>query len=398
MTDEEATRWVELEPVDAWFFREARPSNRGEDQSDLESLFPPHAPTVVGAIRAALARQQGWSGRGDWPDTIKNVLGDGFEDLGRLRFTGPFLRRCSELIFPMPRHVLGRTEQDDRGRARFVPSGWLIPSQDPIETDAGSVRLPVPRAPAKADETPAAPADGFFVTYSGLQGILEGRLPEAEQCVHPERLFTHEPRVGIAFDTERPATRTTGEGSIYSPSYVRLAKGVSLVMGIQGLPGGRALPGMFPLGGESRLAACRELRPDAVRLPGAVPGGRSLLILLTPARLGNADGQDWFGAGPDESAARLQEGASGRVVTVSIDRPVRIGGWDSMRRRPRSLEPFVPAGSVWWLEGEGVTGGQTMRLGNGPYTAYGFGQAVCGRWPNGARGKQEAHHWKRERN
>lgn len=386
MTDEQTTRWFELEPMDAWFFRDARPSNMGEDQSDLESVFPPHATTVVGAIRAALARQQGWSGRGDWSEPIKAVLGDGFEDLGQLRFTGPFLRKGGELLFPMPRHVLGETEHDDHDRPQFFPRGWLAPSAEPIETDTGSLRLPVPPAPSGVGEKPPAPAEGFFVTNSGLQRTLEGRLPKAEQCVHCDRLFTHEPRVGIAFDSERPSSRTTGEGSIYSPAYVRLAAGVSLVMGVERLPCDRVLPGLFPLGGESRLAACRELRPDAVHLPGtgADSGSRSLLVLLTPARLGDVDGEDWFGPRPGESAARLQEGASGHVVTALIDRPVRIGGWDSMKRRPRSLEPFVPAGSVWWLEGGGATLGRTARLGNGPYTTYGFGHVLLGQWPRSA--------------
>jgi CRISPR-associated protein Cmr3 len=386
MNESAATRWFELDPVDAWFFRDARPSNRGEDQSDLESIFPPHPTTVVGALRAALAREQGWPGHGDWPAEIKKVLGDGFENLGKLRFTGPFLIHCGELLFPMPSHVLGPTGEDDEGKT-FTPTGWLQP--EPVHCDLSAhdapAHLPVlPRYHGKPESKPPVPAEGFFVTITGLQRILAGELPDKDHCVHRKALFRHESRVGIAFDRERPDSRVTGEGEIYSPRYVRLKQDVSLIVGVDGLPADWKVPSLLPLGGESRLAGSREITNDPPSLPQATldadESTRSVLILLTPARFDgdNDDPASWIGAGPGNPASQLHSDLAGNVLTAAIDRPMRIGGWD-FKDGPRPLEPFVPAGSVWWLDGP--TTDNAPRLGTAPYTDYGYGHALLGCCP-----------------
>ena len=59
-------RVFELHAVDTLFFGDSRPFNSGEGGGVLvESLFPPHPRTVVGALRAAFAHGQGWQ-EGDW--------------------------------------------------------------------------------------------------------------------------------------------------------------------------------------------------------------------------------------------------------------------------------------------------------------------------------------------
>ena len=66
-----STRTILLTPIDAWFFRDGRPYNQGESgQTDVRSLFPPFAPTVVGTLRAALAVGQGWNGRESWANEL----------------------------------------------------------------------------------------------------------------------------------------------------------------------------------------------------------------------------------------------------------------------------------------------------------------------------------------
>lgn len=377
MIDNNQTSWFELEPIDAWFFRASRPSNQGEDQSDLESLFPPHPPTVVGALRAGLARRQGWNGQGAWPNDLKPILGDGFQDLGALKFVGPFLRqKGTEMLYPVPRHVIGHTRDTGEGKV-FEPTGLLRPGEEPVNTDAGPIHLPE-APPATAEQhkgkAPEAP-EGFFVTDSGMERILFGKLPSHEQFVHARSLYCHESRVGIQRD---PVTKTTGENALYSPSFVRLEKGVSLTVGIAGLPPGWTLPSVFPLGGESRLASCTPLDKTPT-LPGRSPrSGRVLLALLAPARFDS--GRRWWGAGPGDSAPDLSGAFTGAVVSAAIDRPTRIGGWDSLNRRPVSVAPYVPAGSVWWLEDASVSSPGNALPQLGTRTAYGFGTTLLGEW------------------
>jgi CRISPR-associated protein Cmr3 len=369
-------RWLKLEPVDAWFFRDGRPSNRGEDQSDLESEFPPNAATVVGALRAALAREHGWNGRGSWAGdaNLKSILGDGFDDLGQLSFLGPLLMEGEEILWPMPRHIVGHTVEvhDDGGNLGygFQPTGMLEPSPEPVLCDAGHMRLPKRKEPeaiageAASDTKRPEPLSGAFVTTAGMSKILSGQRPDIADCRRPDQLFNLESRVGIQ---REDATRTTGQNAMYSPRYVRVKSGISLAVGISGLPDDWGLPPLVPLGGESRMASVERVEQTPAFPSGETAGDYHLAISVTPAHFSDA----WWGAGPNDNAAKLSQALSRRIATVMLDRPQRIGGWNSVDACPLPLRPFVPPGTVWWIESSET--GNSRQLQVGQSIAYGYG-------------------------
>ena len=126
-----------LTPFDAWFFRDGRPYNEKEaNQADVSSVFPPPARTLSGALRAALARANGWTGWGSWPDPLNRAFGSGPEELGALQFTGPFLILDGEALWPLPRHLLGGVGEG------WEPRAFLRPADAPTACDAGNLRLP----------------------------------------------------------------------------------------------------------------------------------------------------------------------------------------------------------------------------------------------------------------
>ncbi|MEX1028029.1 MAG: type III-B CRISPR module-associated Cmr3 family protein [Candidatus Paceibacterota bacterium] len=378
MIDPDKYRWLKIEPVDAWFFRDGRPSIRGEDQSDIESEFPPNPTTVVGALRAALARANGWSGSGSWSDEaseLKQTLGDGFDDLGKLVFLGPFLskefeqnggERRLELLWPLPQHVVGRSMDGS-----FIPEGLMQPSRELICCDVSTdgIRLPEvgtnQTSPSDASEQRKPPShpDDIYVTTTGFNAILSGERPKPEECIPACDLYVHESRVGIRRDAE---TRTTASGDIYSPRYLRLKRGVSLVHAVSGVPEQWNWPTIMPLGGESRLATVERL-DQVPELPTARSGNAAVAIALTPTRFE----PDWWGAGPGEPAKTLSMELGGQVTCVALDRPRLIGGWDFKTNAPRPLVPFAPAGTVWWLEKDATDSPGLTQVGS--HSAYGYG-------------------------
>lgn len=370
-----STRWYQLEPVDAWFFRDGRPSNHGEDQSDLESQFPPNAATVVGAFRAALARENGWNGKSDWDNMLKAVLGDGYEDLGQLSFTGPLLMKGQELLFPMPAHVLGRVSADTK--MKYEPCDCLKPSEDPVTCDMGDIHLPLRMGlhQTKKDEKEPSALEGYFVNAFGMTKILNGELPSVSECFHRSQLFCLESRVGIERNAE---TRSNKEGAIYSPSYIRLEEGVSLAMGVKGLPDNWSLPAYFPLGGESRLAACEPIEPPD--FPNQHTDEENpLLLLVTPGCFSTGN---WWGAGPEEEAGKLASNLTGKVTTAIFDRPLGIGGWNSLKRQPLPMRPVVKPGAVWWIQGNGTIIDSPNSISQiGDCTDYGYGLVFLGKRP-----------------
>lgn len=360
-----------LTPQDAWFFRDGRPYNHGEsNQADVQSIFPPPARTLTGAIRAALARTNGWDGkRGDWSPALTTALGDGPDNLGQLQFTGPFLIKDAQALWPLPRHLLGRIKS-----GKWTPKAFLRPADRSIETDQGSLRLPEMPLPA-TERDGLKPAESAWVTRAGLNDILSGRLPARNTIFKSSELWQVESRIGFKRDE---ATRTVGEGDLYSPAYVRLHRGVAVGVGYSGLPADmNNLPGLFPLGGESRLAQC-EAWPDKP-LPVAPPTSvfqpdtngqvRFIVVLLTPGRL-------------DPSKPPLD---SVELVSACLGRPLLIGGWDSLRHEPLPLEPFLPAGSVWFCQAPADRLPDIVKRHGGwlgEHTSHGFGQIALGLWPS----------------
>ncbi|MEW5980211.1 MAG: type III-B CRISPR module-associated protein Cmr3 [Acidobacteriota bacterium] len=371
-----------LKPVDAWFFRDGRPYNKHEgNQMDVESLFPPAPTTLVGSIRAALARERGWNGFLRWSETLTAILGDGFEDLGQLSFSGPCLVRQREeqleALFPAPLHLLGRQRHDPlHCHALWTPVALLVPGKK-VLCDLGEVHLP---APDRADRAGLSDATGLWITNRGLNLLLEGMLPGNSEILSARQLWRQEFRVGLARDQ---ATRIAGEEALYSTRYVRLCRDVSLGLIVRGIPSDWNLPDTIPLGGEGRLADCAEA--PLLSLPEAPierirQTGRVTVTLLTPMCLPLEDDQKIAHPAPGQPLPGLP---GARILSACVGRPLRLGGWDSLERRPVPLTPALPPGSTWFCNVErGAVDELLKRHGTniGLRTAYGFGQIVLGTW------------------
>jgi CRISPR-associated protein Cmr3 len=376
-----STRAFFLEPVDVWFFGDGRPYHRNEaSQTAVKSVFPPHPPTVMGALRADMARNRGWRDGSPWPPALKPVLGWGAEDMGPLRMRGPYLARRPaagrvEVLWPLPAHVVGASTPD-RG---WSPRALLAPAAEAVPCDLGDVRLPV--AVGAAGDARLRGKAHHWVDTTGLVEILTGRTPAAER-VSPAP-WRHEMRVGIVRDE---VTRSTGkeDRALYSPLMVRMHPGMGLVVTLSGLDGNesRMPAGVVPLGGESRLAVCHpaELPPSPACPTELIRSQlRCVVVHLGPARL--------------KSLPRPGEALPGvpgtRVVSACLPPAVMIGGWDGTQGVPLGLVPHLAPGSVWFCDitdpgaVDAVLNMHDRQIGERP--EQGFGHIALGAWPEAAR-------------
>lgn len=326
---------IALCPIDTWFFRDSTPFTQGESpQAGVASVFPPHPPSVVGAIRAAVARSLGWDGRSPWRARETAVLGDGAE-LGPLSFTGPFVLRDDEAVFPLPRHVMVA-----RAGAEWAAVGRLVPGPL-VDSDLGAMRLPVPESPGSAAVKPSRTRP--WVTRAGLQRILVGELPRPGELLDESSLWTTESRVGIA---RAPASRAVEPGMLYSTRHVRPRANVSVAVELSGLAADWQPSGIVPFGGEHRLAALQPwpgLRLDHLDAGDAVRGGRLTLVALTPLRLP-----------PTAIAGRVPVMPGLRIASACVDRPLRVGGWSSVARGPVPLTNAVAPGATLFCQVDGA--------------------------------------------
>ena len=362
---------LQLSAIDTWFFRDGTPFDmKGSSQSGVVGMFPPHPPTVAGAIRAAIARRKGWDGRTRWSGEFAAILGDGPADLGRLQITGPFVLRDGAPVFPMPRHVLGRVEPG----GDWVPAALMRPANEHVSSDLGAaVRLPESGRDAASDDKrqPDAGA-GQWVTLEGLQRILLGELPYVTEIVPQCALWIGEGRVGIE---RTPESRTVADGALYSTRHVRLTEGVSLGLEISGVPESwyPTERDVIPLGGEGRLAVC-EAWNATTRLSLEGPprdAGTAVIVALTPVLLGRQASEPAF--------------PGARIVSACTDRPLRIGGWSSLARAPLPLRNAAPPGSTWFCELDDANAFRAAisngLMHAGEATAAGFGLCAVGGAP-----------------
>jgi CRISPR-associated protein Cmr3 len=361
-----------LTPVDTWFFRDGRPYNRGESNlADIKSLFPPFAMTAVGAVRASLARGLGWDGKEDWSSDIKKKLGDQ-RDLGPLRFKGPYLVRekngKSETLFPAPLHLLGKLSENKKPHWEQLR---LLKPGEKLDCDIGDkVRLP-----ALANASGLKSLFGSYLTLADMGTVLSGGDLSKVCPVQGSDLWDFDFQVGIERDFE---THAIVEGALYSISRVRLEAGVALVVEVDGLGAGMDLQSTLPFGGEGRLAHadCLDCTIDIPDAPALNPCSdnkiRFTVTHLTPARF------EGLWPVPGKEIPNL---AGAKVVSACLERPVWIGGWDTIKREPLPLEPFLPGGSTWFCEAESYLVERIQKCNGqhiGKYSEFGFGEIAIG--------------------
>jgi len=373
---------VQMLPVDTLFFRDSVPFSIEGPQVDVGGVFPPNSPTVVGALRAALARENGWNGRGRWPTKLDEVLGDRL-NLGRFSMAGPVVLMNGEPLVPVPRHLLGRIETTDTTGtgSHWVPIATLQPGPSFCCDLGDAVRLPHMLSGSSASEEVLGVGEDWWLTRAGLRTLLSGEVPTKSEVFSQDALWTEERRVGLERDSK---TRTAKEGMLYSARHVRLQPGVTIGARVDGIPESWRRPWgeLIPFGGERRMCELRrwdgELAPPLTSSVAAeiVDHGRLLLVALTPVDLDPILGAD-IGFPPSLGEVTL--------VAACVGRPQRIGGWSSFEQAPQPLRSVLPAGSVLFCEAKDPhrlreLSGSGMPPRIGARQAWGYGVVGLGTW------------------
>ncbi|MCG5525871.1 hypothetical protein LRB11_13165 [Ectothiorhodospira haloalkaliphila] len=375
---------LSISALDTLFFRESRPFDT-IGGSELASVFPPPPRALAGAIKARLAEALGV----DWhvfhknPDSyevgghrLKDLIGDG-DEWGRLKLRGPWPCLDGERLYPAPLNLLADGECEQLARLCIGPAA---------RTHLGQVRLPT----LPGDQRGLKPLEHYWLTAKGFARVLAGGCPAPSEIRHSADLVTHESRLGIGRDNRR---RTAEEGLLYQTRHLRPIPGLRLEVDIDGLPEDLpSIDGLARLGGEGRMAHF-SLEAKAGALPEAPPveGNPAglILTLLTPARLAHGT---WLP--PDFEPVDIDgmrhyrgtlHGIELSVEAAVIGKPLREGGWDMARRRPRPVNSLLPAGSAWFCRVEDASLATAIKQLHGTQIgadgSLGRGLLACGLWP-----------------
>lgn len=368
---------------DTLFFRESRPFD-SLGGTELDSVFPPPARTVAGAVRARIAESLGvdWDAFHRDPATyrigghlLSSLIGDG-DNPGGIRILGPWpVLPGLGRLYPVPLNVLAGVG----GAARLQIGPHL-------ESHLGRVRMPC----LPAGYSGFKPLTGHWLTANALAQVLRGALPPEHAMVSQGSLAVAESRLGVARDPER---RTASDGMLYQVRHVRPVEGLALEVDVRGLPDGLPpLDGLMKFGGEGRIAhlAAETSAPSLPVAPGPEADTHGIVLyLMSPTRFGP---EQWL---PPDFVPVHTGGMCafrGQISGVDLDihsavlgKSVREGGWDMMNRRPRPVRSYLPAGSAFYCSVRGMSLQEAINRLHGTQMGdeqdLGRGLIACGLWP-----------------
>jgi len=362
--------------TDTLFFRESRPM---ESMGELQSVFPPSAQTLAGAIRTFIGDSRGvdWNSFGE-DHELTQIIGFG-DDLGALDFQGAWLADNGERLYPAPLVLMKKEENLHR----------LTLSDKGIWCDLGKkVRLPeLPEAAIGSK-----PLENTWLTASGLKAVLDGGLPDKNSIKTANKLFASESRIGIARNN---STRTVMDGMLYQTEHIRPKQGLSIEMDAAGLPDDLPDSVIIRLGGEGRSASL-SVQQKSAQLPKSSEINNDalqglLLYLLTPlkhAQVGN-EWQPLPGFTKQETADQTLwtgelNGVELHLHSAVTGKASRDGGWDLVKHQPRTANSLIPAGSVFFCSAKNGDHREAIRaLHNshiGDNSEYGLGHITTGIW------------------
>jgi CRISPR-associated protein Cmr3 len=403
-----------LEPLDTLLFRDGRPFDQSDEGlTETRSLFPPFPSVAAAALRARLARNMGWSGRGPWDTTITDVLGSGPFNAGQCRFGPPIVMLASSnphasasysAYFPCPAAVVGQFDPEKKTPGdRTLSELKLLTPRRPgpnssLRTDlALGDHQAFCSAPKGFDSL-----DGWLIDTSGLEKLLRGEAPGSGDCNRSEKFFVRQDRAGIKRDY---ATHGAADSMLYTASQVRpvqrVTSGDKVAIGVRAeLPEPLAIPNgaILPLGSMGRAASCVTI--DAVRLdlsghsvkataikPDTQGYYHYSIVLISPAVPHPG------GRGP--AAGLHLPNNQHEVVSAVLPKPIAFSGWDASTVGPAPMRRYLAPGSIWYLRFKGNTDDLQAEFDrlhrdgiSNEGASVGFGAVVIGTWNYAEDGKK----------
>ncbi|NTV29490.1 MAG: hypothetical protein HGA80_05360 [Candidatus Omnitrophica bacterium] len=387
-----------IEPQDTLFFRDGRPFG----PTDFACSQFPMPQTVAGMLRTHLMHTLDLKS-----SQMHNLRNNADMSLCRralafIACRGPWLTRPGkdgkmELFVPPPANLYRVNKDKDCRQVLLSPSDKDLPGWTPNRSDLR------PLLPPKGEN--AAEPETRWLGPRAVSAVLQGKVPEHEDMVCPDKLFTWEERTGVSIS---PDTGTGENGLIYSTRQMRLQKNIALYAEIgweAGVPdevkaafdawGGwdKFFPQngvLLPFGGEGRRVLVRKAdRPFEWPCCTADTAQRAFTWLISPVI---------FYQHERTSGTRLpwEPMSCGKLVGATCPRPLAVSGWDMAGDEagrwiscPRPTRYAVPAGAVYfWERGKHadqdkpfIAGETLIQLAESAKDrANGWGLALKGQW------------------
>lgn len=317
---------IKLDPLDTLFFRDGKPFTMGED-TWADGIFPPSPSVIYGALRSAY-----------FSNHIKELKKATKEDdpTKDLRIVGVYLSDKDNTYLPLPNDCV-KKKDDKESRVSVLSMNELTGKKSSCPT----------QYTLKGEKVENV--ERGLININLLKEYLECTKNSFSPILKMADRVLSEPKIGIGIDNK---TGTSEEGKLYRVGMNRLDN-LSLLIDFEGLD----LPesGMMKLGGESKAVSYKELKPEEFKPVkfsvdnSRLDGKRFKLYLSTPAIFKKGWLPEWM---DEKTLTGTYKGLELKLLTASIGKPILIGGFDMKARKPKPMHKAVPAGSVYYFEGD----------------------------------------------
>jgi CRISPR-associated protein Cmr3 len=374
---------IRINALDAFFFRDAKPFEMGEE-SWADSIFPPSPSVIYGTLRFLFFIQE----------NELHATKERLEQLTKdLKITGIFLEVEEEIT-------------DKNGKIKIEKS-YLLPLMNDLVEEKESKELaflelkdtnPISSSDFKkipVSKARATKANGFIDTNS-YSKLLKKQKEEIKEKIKTELLIS-EPKIGIARDNQ---THANQEGKLYRVEMQRFDtqkyKNIQFVITCENL---ELKEGnyMTKMGGEGKIFSYsvekeipKSIKVETPTFDENVKGEDKIfrLCVVTPALLKNGSLPSWIirdeekgtmeGKPNEESNLKLE------LITTLLGKPVSFGGFDLKEKQPKEMNKYVPAGAVYYFKIIDGTYSQVIDMFHGKSisdtdAAQGFGIAYVGK-------------------
>jgi CRISPR-associated protein Cmr3 len=314
--------YMKIKPTDTLFFRGGKPFNAGAD-SWSDSSFLPNPSVVWGAMFSVLFREGKVEAKDKKLLTIKNIYLC-FEKNKVLNF-----------LVPTPLDV-----HKDKFNNKYISTI----KKAPLSSSYCSSLSHISQLDTDND---VESCEGTFIRIDDIFKMYQHHYQPS--LLEPKLLFAQDYKMGIQIDKK---TKTAQESKLYRIDLTQFEKETSFVIEYE-LEDEKITfqpNGILKLGGEGKTATYTIIEPTRVlnsmsdhrqkTLEKIQKEGYFKLYFKTPAFLRS----DW----------RPNEINGLKLISATVGKHLSIGGWDMETGKPKAMNRFIPAGSVYVYKIEDV--------------------------------------------
>lgn len=314
---------LEIKAIDTLFFKDGKPFSMGEE-TWAKGVFPPYPSTLFGLLNSII---------------VSNDLSQLSElkkssDLKTgLEITGYLLVLDGKAAFHPPLDLYAK--KGEKLETAYALS--LLPRPDNLVSEYNYPYLMRTSQQIKTEDVKGK----ILLDMDSFNGWLNGTFQKFNSSLLSDYM-EEEPKVGIGRDFD---TRTASEGLLYRVAMKRLeGRNGKLSILIKYTLPDKLGNGLSRFGAENKAVEYVNGKFPNIPFPASLSDNRFKIYLATPAIFEEgAYPKKWF----EEFGLKL--------LTASIGKPEAIGGFDIVARRPKVMRKAVPAGSVYYVQGEDNT-------------------------------------------